>query len=226
MRAGFISLPKRPTPGSLFRIPSPAFRVSVRPAFTLLEVLAATAIFGIATAGLFMAFAPTHEALFRLSNIASDDGDLEIAKAFAADAPDRDTLLRGLDTTLPDGRTLRWRAEITPTDTEALFRVFLTAERDGAPPLTADYLHFEPRWLLPTDEKPRWLTHSASSPSAPPGGGGTPGKPPPGGKPGSGQASGEKPSGGKPGGDRPSSGRPQNTKPGGGPSAPPRGATR
>lgn len=140
-----------------------------RAAFTLMEVLVATALFGLAAASLLLAFTPTHEALFRLSNTTRDAGDLEIAKALAASAKDREALLKGADTSLPDGRALRWRAAVEPTETEALFLVRLDAERDGDTPLRAEYLHFEPKWLLPDDEKPRWLAHASASAGASPG---------------------------------------------------------
>lgn len=140
-------------------------------AFTLLEVLVATALFGLAAAGLLMAFAPTYEALFRLSGGSGDAGDLEVVKALVAASRNRDALSQGGDTRLPDGRKLNWSVELTPTETEALFLVRLTAEREHDGPLAAEYLHFEPNWLLATDEKPRWLAHTGTSRASAQGGG-------------------------------------------------------
>lgn len=155
-----------------------------RSAFSLIEVLVAIALFGLATAALFSAVAPVHEALFRLSSSTRDAGDLEIAKAIAESSKDRNTLTQGGDAALPDGRSMAWRAVLEPTDVEALFLVHLTVDISGAGSLKSDYLRFDPRWLDPTAEKPRWLAHSGGNP----GGGGQAGRPDRGDRGGAGQS--------------------------------------
>jgi prepilin-type N-terminal cleavage/methylation domain-containing protein len=146
--------------------------MSIRKAFTLIEVLAATALFGLAVAALFMAFVPTHDALHRLSTASGDTAERELVRVIAEASADRATLLRGGDVPLPGGGTLRWKATVEPTAVEALFRLNLTTWRAEAEPETTEYLHFNPRWLEASDGKPQWLEHSAGTPGT--GGGGTP----------------------------------------------------
>ncbi len=139
-------------------------------AFTLLEVLVAVALFGLAVATLLASVAPVQEALFRLSFSTRNAGDLELAKAIAESSKDRATLLAGGASALPDGRSMQWRVELEPTTTEMLFLVRLTADIADGDTLRSDYLRFDPRWSDPTGEKPRWLEHSASGGGDPGGG--------------------------------------------------------
>lgn len=134
-----------------------------RRAFSLLEVLIATAVFGIAAAGLLMAVGPTYDALFRISNTSSDAGDLELVKGVVEATTSRDTLLAGGNFALPSGDPVGWTVELQPTTTEAMFLVHLTATRGEREPLDYQYLHFEPRWMEAADEKPRWLPHTFSA---------------------------------------------------------------
>lgn len=174
-----------------------------RRAFSLMEVLVAIALFGLAAAGLFMALQPANEALVNLSELPDDTGSLEIVRAVAEASSDRTVLAGGGEVPLPTGVVVRWRAELENTAVESLYRVSLTGERDGAPPLLATYLHFEPRWAEASEGAPQWLPHTSGTTA----GGGAPGAGNPDGKPG------QKP--GKPGG---SAGKPgaAESRPGGG----------
>lgn len=142
-------------------------------AFSLLEVLVAIALFGIASAGMLMAVGPTYDALFRISNTASDAGDLELIKTVVESSADRATVLGGGEFALPSGDTAVWDVGIESTETEGLYLVRLHAARGDLAPLDYEYLHFEPGWRDPAEERPRWLQHSFGS-GAGGGGGGAP----------------------------------------------------
>ena len=131
-----------------------------RSAFSLLEVLVAIAIFGLAAAALFMALGPTYDALFRLSNATNDEGDLEIVKAFVEATQDRSTLAGGGTRQLPGGGEASWAADVSPTDTEALFLVRLTLTRTDGTSVVSNYLHFEPLWMDASSGPPKWLPHT------------------------------------------------------------------
>ncbi len=171
--------------------------MSGRRAFSLIEVLVAAGLFGLAAAGLFMALQPVTAALVGLSEQPDDAGALAIVRAVAEAAPDRAALTQGGEVPLPTGVMVTWRATLEPTNVEALYAVTLVGERDGAPPLRAGYLHFEPRWAEPSEGAPQWLEHraeNASGQAGPAASAGNPGAKP-GAKPG---APGRQPSGNRP----------------------------
>lgn len=188
----------------------------VRRAFTLIEVLLASALFGLAAAGLFMALQPAHDALVRLSETTADTGALAVVRAIAESSRDRAALEAGGDAPLPGGEVVRWRATPELTGTEYLYCVRLTGERAGAPPLTATYLHFEPRWAEASEGTAQWLEHEAGI-AASAGSGRPGGESRPGGKPGAesgrpaGAAPGERPG---PAGERPQGGMRPGSNPG------------
>jgi general secretion pathway protein I len=99
-----------------------------RGAFTLIEVLVSLAILAIATVALGSAYVNlllTHDALRK----ADGSGDnLHWARVALLAEPDRATAERGGDVILPDGRTARWRATLTPTPVSDLFDVVLEVE--------------------------------------------------------------------------------------------------
>lgn len=148
-------------------------------AFTLIEVLIAVALFGLAAAGLLSSLVPVQDALHRLSMTTRDSGDLELVTGLVAASDTREKVLQGGETTFPDGRSMVWKADITPTETDGLFRVALRCERGDESPLVLEYLHFDPRWADPAAEAPRWLAHTgggnAASAAGAAGGGGRPG---------------------------------------------------
>lgn len=146
-----------------------------RRAFTLLEVLIATALFAIAAAGLLMAVSPTYDALAQLSDTTSDAGDLELVRAVAEASANREAALEGGSFALPSGDAVDWTLTLTPTDTECLYLVNLHATRGDRSPLDYEYLHFEPGWRDTSEEAPRWLTHSFGSGGGGGGGGVAPG---------------------------------------------------
>ena len=150
-----------------------------RRAFSLLEVLVATAIFGIAAAGLLMAVSPTYDALSRLSAAGGDAGDLELVKGVVEASADRQTVLNGGDFSLPSGDAVGWKVDLEATDTEGMYLVRLHATRGDREPLDYEYLHFEPNWRDQGEERPRWLQHTfGTGGGAGGGGGGAPGGPP------------------------------------------------
>lgn len=148
-----------------------------RRAFSLLEVLVAIALFGIAAAGLLMAVSPTYDALAQLSDSTSDAGDLELVRNVAEAATTRQAALEGGVFALPAGDEVSWKMDLESTLTEGLYLVRLHATRGDRTPLDYEYLHFEPRWRDTGEEAPRWLQHSFGSGGGGGGGGGGPGAP-------------------------------------------------
>lgn len=99
-----------------------------RAAFTLIEVLVSLAILAIATVALGSAYVNlllTHDALRK----ADGAGDyVHWARVALLAEPDRALAERGGDVILPDGRTARWRATVSPTAVSDLFDVVLEVE--------------------------------------------------------------------------------------------------
>ena len=97
-------------------------------AFTLIEVLVSLAILAIATVALGSAYVNlllTHDALRK----ADGEGDnVHWARVALLAEPDRALAERGGDVILPDGRTARWRATVSPTAVSDLFDVVLEVE--------------------------------------------------------------------------------------------------
>lgn len=99
-----------------------------RAAFTLIEVLVSLAILAIATVALGSAYVNlllTHDAL-RKADGAGDN--IHWARVALLAEPDRALAERGGDVILPDGRTARWRASLSPTAVSDLFDVVLEVE--------------------------------------------------------------------------------------------------
>jgi general secretion pathway protein I len=99
-----------------------------RRAFTLIEVLVSLAILAIATVALGSAYVNlllTHDALRKADGSGDDMHWVRIALLVEAD---RATAERGGDVVMPDGRTARWRATITPAAVSDLFDVVLEVE--------------------------------------------------------------------------------------------------
>ncbi len=99
-----------------------------RAAFTLIEVLVSLAILAIATVALGSAYVNlllTHDALRKADG--AGDNVLWARVALLAE-PDRALAERGGDVILPDGRTARWRATVSPTAVSDLFDVVLEVE--------------------------------------------------------------------------------------------------
>lgn len=99
-----------------------------RAAFTLIEVLVSLAILAIATVALGSAYVNlllTHDAL-RKADGAGDN--VHWARVALLAEPDRALAERGGDVILPDGRTARWRASLSPTAVSDLFDVVLEVE--------------------------------------------------------------------------------------------------
>jgi len=97
-------------------------------AFTLIEVLVSLAILAIATVALGSAYVNlllTHDAL-RKADGAGDN--VHWARVALLAEPDRALAERGGDVILPDGRTARWRATVSPTAVSDLFDVVLEVE--------------------------------------------------------------------------------------------------
>lgn len=97
-------------------------------AFTLIEVLVSLAILAIATVALGSAYVNlllTHDAL-RKADGAGDN--VHWARVALLAEPDRALAERGGDVILPDGRTARWRATVSPTTVSDLFDVALEVE--------------------------------------------------------------------------------------------------
>ncbi len=110
------------------RAPMAKVSSEFRAAFTLIEVLVSLAILAIATVALGSAYVNlllTHDAL-RKADGAGDN--VFWARVALLAEPDRALAERGGDVILPDGRTARWRATVSPTAVSDLFEVVLEVE--------------------------------------------------------------------------------------------------
>lgn len=130
-----------------------------RHAFTLIEVLAALAILGVAAtvlAGAYVNVLLARQAL----DAGAEDGELvELARAAAFATESAQDLRTGGEIPRPDGSNVRWTAEVEPTDLPDLVRVALEVElprANEAEPrvLRQTFLVLRPTW---TEERENGL---------------------------------------------------------------------
>ena len=101
------------------------------PAFTLVEVLVALAIFAMAAVALGAAYVNLMQTHAALRERDGSEGDIAWAREALLAEADRALVERGGDLVLPDGRTATWRATIEPSEVSDLFDV--TLELDAPP---------------------------------------------------------------------------------------------
>ncbi len=135
--------------------PRPSSR---RAAFTLIEVIAALAIFalaGMALAGAYLNIIETQQAAHRRD---ADAPDLRFIRAALAAEPALEKATAWNELPLPDDRRARWRATITPTALADVFDVALETElfdRNGRvqPSPTQNLRLLRPTWSKPAERE-------------------------------------------------------------------------
>jgi general secretion pathway protein I len=97
-------------------------------AFTLLEVLVALAIFAMAAIALGAAYANVLISYADLNRVDERHEDVRFARAALLAEADRENAEEGAEFESGDGRRVRWRAEIEPTNVADLFAVTFVCE--------------------------------------------------------------------------------------------------
>jgi general secretion pathway protein I len=97
-------------------------------AFTLIEVLIALAVFAMAAVVLGAAYINVLNAYSGVAASAQRDEDLRFARQAVLIEPDLKKVEEGGDFETVDGRRVRWRTQVEPTNVADLFSVMLTVE--------------------------------------------------------------------------------------------------
>lgn len=124
-----------------------------RSGFTLIEVLLAATLFGVAITVLTYAFANTLIGLGTLQYDVDHQGDIRFVRNHILTLPDRTDLEAGGDVNTLGLGSATWRSEVEATDLPDLFRLRLTLEFN--PPDREAFTHEETLLVLrPTWSKP------------------------------------------------------------------------
>lgn len=118
--------------------------------FSLIEIIVAIAIAGMAFAVLTQTFVYTLEALSGMKNQNHQQPDTRFVRSQVIMEPDRDTFERGGDLETLNMGTVRWEAIVEETRTVDLFKVHLRMEFN--PPDRDRFVEEETLWLL----RPTW----------------------------------------------------------------------
>lgn len=135
----------------------------MRRGMSLIEVLVAVAIFGLAAVGLSAAYGNILLARAAMNRLEADDEAMRLARA-AVLAPEalanRQVRSAGERltgrVTLSDGSTAEWEAELSPAEIDSLFLVGLTVRREGDAAETTQAFHlYRPAWAASADRQAR-----------------------------------------------------------------------
>lgn len=139
--------------------PRPVRRPALhKTAFTFIEVMVALLIF--ALSGLVLASAYVNVLSAQHAALHRDDraADLRLVREALRAEPSPDKVTAWNELTLPDDRSARWRAVLTPTTVADLFEVALEIElTDGdgkkSPTITETCRLLRPTWSQPADRE-------------------------------------------------------------------------
>jgi len=124
--------------------------------FSLIEVLVAIAIWGVAVTVLLQAFVNTLTVLDHLETDSSRDLDLKFIRNNILQEADLDTFEEGGEITTLNMGTAHWEAEVEPTSIPNLFEVLLTIEFEGTdveiPTIEETIYVLRPTWSDPLDK--------------------------------------------------------------------------
>jgi len=140
--------------------------VRLRRAFTLLEVVVAAALFGLATTALLATVSHFTEALARVTNAPADDAEIRFVMSVILRQPSAAAVRGGGSCALPDGGRVRWSVDLTETATPDLQRLEVSLwkdERTGPRLIRVKRLAYRPQWSEPVAraEKIRRLKDAA-----------------------------------------------------------------
>ncbi len=134
------------------------FRAPSEGGFTLIEVLVALVIFafsGVILASSYVNVLSAHQAALHRDDVAADR---QIVREALSAEPALDKVTAWNDLALPDDRTARWRATVTPTTIADLFDVSLEIDftgKDGKrlPAVIETCRLLRPTWSQPADRE-------------------------------------------------------------------------
>lgn len=120
-------------------------------AFTLLEVLVALAVFGVAAVGLGAAYVNVLNAYDLAGRGHAHEDDVRFARAQLLAEADPKKVEEGADFDGINGARVRWRGEIEPTQMPDLFQVTFTCEinetgKESRPPVVETFVVLRPTW--------------------------------------------------------------------------------
>jgi len=144
---------------SALRAPHSAIRPrAARPAFTLVEVLIALAVFAMAAVVLGSAYLNILNSYTAAARGARLNEDFAFARQLVITEPDRTKLEQGGEFDNAQGRRVRWSVDIASTNEADLFNVAFTCEvQDPSTPepqkLTQNFMLLRPTWV--TDQAER-----------------------------------------------------------------------
>lgn len=138
--------------------PFPAARRGPRAAFTLVEVLAALAIFALVAIVLGSAYLNILNSYEAASRHAVVGEDVAFARQIVLTEPDREKLEQGGEFDTAGGRRARWSVEIASTTTAELFQVTFNCEisdpaRAEPDKTTQTFMLLRPTWVVDTAER-------------------------------------------------------------------------
>ena len=121
--------------------------------FTLIEVLVSIAIFALAAAVLAATYVNTLSAYDAVGRRNGHEQDLKLVRAALLTETELKKVEPGGEIVLPEGRNVRWQAEVVPAAVADLFRVTLHCEISGpgAAPWAKDFhlMLLRPSWSEP-----------------------------------------------------------------------------
>lgn len=129
-----------------------------RSGFTLLEVLVALAIFGLAAVVLAAAYINILNGYEIAARSNATDADVTFARSIVLNEADRKKLEEGGEFDNADGRHVKWSVEITSTNTADLYQVVFTCVVDQGVSLepmttTETFTVLRPTWTVDTGER-------------------------------------------------------------------------
>lgn len=128
--------------------------------FTVVEVLVALAIFGMASVVLGSAYINILNAYDITSRANGVNADVEFARSIVLREPDREKLERGGEFQNTESRAVRWAVKIEPTNMPDLFSVVFTCELSGVNGRQPEkheetFVVLRPTWSTDTGEQGR-----------------------------------------------------------------------
>lgn len=126
--------------------------------FSILEVLIALAIFAIAAVILGGAYVNVLNGYELANNALQRNEDVRFARQSLLAESDPEVIRRGGDFAGANGRTVRWRATLDPTETSDVVQVTFECEINGpdmkkAEKVTEVFRVLRPTWLQPVDRE-------------------------------------------------------------------------